>query len=49
MSQFTVRKVKNAPAARARRPETPNLSRRSVQDQVEFALSWLKRRSTSVT
>src|SRR5688572_3469076 len=29
------------PNARGRGPETPNVSQRSVQDQVEFALAWL--------
>jgi 3-methyladenine DNA glycosylase AlkD len=44
-----VRKVKNARKARGRGPETQNASKRSVQDQVEFALTWLKRRSTRAT
>ena len=44
-----MKKVKDAPKARGRGPESPNPSKRSVQDQVEFALAWLKGRSTSVT
>lgn len=44
-----MKKVKDAPKARGRGPESPNPSKRSVQDQVEFALAWLKGRSTRVT
>jgi hypothetical protein len=41
-----VRTVKDVPKARAGGPETPNASKRSVQDQVEVALRWLKRHAT---
>jgi hypothetical protein len=44
-----MRKVKNVPKARGRGSETPNASKRSVQDQVEFALTWLKRHRTKAT
>ena len=44
-----MKKVKDAPKARGRGPESPNPSKRSVQDQVESALAWLKGRSTKVT
>jgi 3-methyladenine DNA glycosylase AlkD len=46
---ISVRKEKDAPKGRGRGPETQNASKRSVQDQVEFALTWLKRRSTRAT
>ena len=36
-------------AGRGRRPETRNASKHSVQDQIEFALRWLKRHSTKAT
>ena len=42
-----MRKVKDVPKVLG--PETPNASRRSVQEQVEFALTWLKRHSTKAT
>ena len=41
--------MKDVPKARGRGRETPNASKRSVQDQVEFALTWLKRHSTRAT
>jgi hypothetical protein len=41
--------MKDVPKARERGRETPNASKRSVQDRVEFALTWLKRHSTSAT
>ena len=44
-----MRKVKNVPKARGLGRETPNASKRSVQDQVQFALTWLKRHSTKAT
>jgi 3-methyladenine DNA glycosylase AlkD len=44
-----MRTVRNAPGPRDRHPETLNGSTRSVQDQVEFALSWLKRHSSRAT
>ena len=46
---ISVRKEKDAPKARGRGPETQNASKRSVEDQVEFALTWLKRHSTKAT
>jgi 3-methyladenine DNA glycosylase AlkD len=44
-----MRKVKDVPKARGPGSETPNASKRSVQDQVEFALTWLKRHRTKAT
>ena len=44
-----VRKVKDAPKAQRRGPDTQNASKRPIQDQVEFALTWLKRRSSRAT
>jgi 3-methyladenine DNA glycosylase AlkD len=41
--------VKGVHKARKRGRETPNASKPSVQDQVEFALAWLKRHSTRAT
>jgi hypothetical protein len=41
--------VKDASKVRGRGPETQNAAKRAVQDQVEFALTWLKRRSTRAT
>src|SRR4051812_25545670 len=37
------------PKSRKRGPESSTASKRSVQDQVEFALAWLKGRSTRAT
>ena len=39
----------DVPRARGRARETPDASKRAVQDQVEFALTWLKRHSTTAT
>ena len=44
-----MRKAKDVPKARGRGPETPNMSKRSLHDQVQFALTWLKRHSTKAT
>jgi 3-methyladenine DNA glycosylase AlkD len=44
-----MRKVKDVSKARGRGLETPNASKRSVQDQVQFALTWLKRHGTKAT
>ena len=44
-----MRKVKDVPKTHRRGPETPNASRRSRHDQVQFALTWLKRHSTKAT
>ncbi|WP_309894604.1 DNA alkylation repair protein [Archangium sp.] len=41
-----MRKVKDVPKARGRGPETPDVSERSVQEQLDFALTWLKRHSS---
>ena len=42
-------KLKNVPKSHESRPATPNASKGSVQDQVDFALRWLKRYSTKAT
>jgi 3-methyladenine DNA glycosylase AlkD len=44
-----MRKVKDVPRAPGRGPETPRAPTRSVDDQVAFALTWLKRHSTRTT
>jgi 3-methyladenine DNA glycosylase AlkD len=44
-----VRKAKRTAKAPGRSVQTPIASKRSVQDQVELALSWLKRHSTRAT
>jgi 3-methyladenine DNA glycosylase AlkD len=44
-----MRKVKDVPKARGRGPETPNAPERSVQEQVDFALTWLKRHGSKAT
>ena len=44
-----MRKVKDAPEARGRGPETQNASKQSLHDQVQFALTWLKRHRTKAT
>jgi 3-methyladenine DNA glycosylase AlkD len=41
--------MKDVPKARGHGRETPNASKRPVQDQVEFALTWLKRHRTRAT
>ena len=41
--------MKDVPKARGRGRETPNASKRSVEDEVGFALTWLKRHSTRAT
>ncbi len=41
--------MKDVPKARGRGRETPNALKPSVQDQVEFALAWLKRHGTRAT
>jgi 3-methyladenine DNA glycosylase AlkD len=42
-------KLKSVPKSHERGLATPNASKKSVQDQVEFALRWLKRHSTKAT
>jgi 3-methyladenine DNA glycosylase AlkD len=44
-----VRNVKDVPKLRRGGPEAPNASKRPVQDQVELALTWLKRHSSKAT
>ncbi len=44
-----MRKLKNVAKRAGRGQETPNPSTLSVEDQVEFALTWLKRHSTRAT
>jgi 3-methyladenine DNA glycosylase AlkD len=44
-----MRKVKKVPKARGRGSTRPDPSKRPVRDQVEFALTWLKRQSTKAT
>jgi 3-methyladenine DNA glycosylase AlkD len=44
-----MKKVKDEPKARGRGTQSPDPSKRSVPDQVEFALAWLKGRSTRAT
>jgi hypothetical protein len=44
-----MRKAKDVPRARGRGLETPNAAKRSLHDQVQFALTWLKRQSTKAT
>jgi len=41
--------MKDVPKARGRGRDTPRVSERSVRDQVEFALTWLKRHGTRAT
>jgi 3-methyladenine DNA glycosylase AlkD len=41
--------MKSVPKSHERGLATPNASKKSVQDQVEFALRWLKRHSTKAT
>ena len=42
-------KLKKVPRSHEPGPATPNASKGSVQDQVDFALRWLKRHSTKAT
>src|SRR5215212_4773966 len=44
-----MRKVVNVPRAPGRERETPRASKRSIDDQVAFALTWLKRHSSKST
>jgi hypothetical protein len=44
-----MRKVMDVPTAPGRGPKTPSAPMRSVDDQVAFALTWLKRHSTRTT
>ena len=44
-----MRKVKDVPKADGRGPKTPHALNRSLEDQVEFALTWLRGHSTRVT
>jgi 3-methyladenine DNA glycosylase AlkD len=46
---MTMRKMVNVPRAPGRERETPRASKRSVDDQVAFALTWLKRHSSRTT
>jgi 3-methyladenine DNA glycosylase AlkD len=44
-----VRKANDVPKPRGRVRETPHVAKRSLNDQVQFALTWLKRHSSKAT